>query len=197
MAGVSGNIPGSQWGLATNRHNQVEVLPTLQVPDHPEIYAVGDLAGIQQDGHPLPMVAQVGIQTGTATGKNILRQIGGQAPLPFHYHDKGTIDVIGRNAAVAHIWHRSFTGFLAWLIWVGVHIFNLIGFRNRLLVLIDWAWAYLFSEHGVRLILPSEDLLGKAPVAVESQAQKEVPVGIDLPNRKDRAPVFSDGPRGK
>jgi hypothetical protein len=80
--------------------------------------------------------------------------VAGQSLLPFHYHDKGTLDVIGRNSAVAYIWGRSFRGFPAWLIWVGVHIFNLIGFRNRLLLLIDWAWAYLFSEHGVRLIVP-------------------------------------------
>ena len=156
VAGVKGNMAGNQWGLPTNRHSQVEVLPTLQVPDHPEVYIVGDLAGIQQDGRPLPMVAQVGIQTGTAAGRNILRQLAGQDPLPFRYHDKGTLDVIGRNAAVAYIWGRAFQGFIAWLIWVGVHIFNLIGFRNRLLVLVDWAWAYLFSEHGVRLIVPSE-----------------------------------------
>jgi NADH dehydrogenase len=155
-AGVQGIVPGEQWGLATNRHNQVEVLPTLQAPGHPEVYVVGDLAGILQDGQPLPMVAQVGIQTGTTAGRNILRQVADQNPLPFRYHDRGTLDVIGRNSAVAYIWRRSFRGFPAWLIWVGVHIFNLIGFRNRLLLLIDWAWAYLFSEHGVRLIVPNQ-----------------------------------------
>ena len=145
----------------------MEVLPTLQVPDHPEVYVVGDLAGIQQDGRPLPMVAQVGIQTGTAAGRNILRQLAGQPPLPFRYHDKGTLDVIGRNAAVAYIWGRAFRGFPAWLMWVGVHIFNLIGFRNRLLVLVNWAWAYLFSEHGVRLIVPSEISPDKRLTAAE------------------------------
>jgi NADH dehydrogenase len=87
--------------------------------------------------------------------RNILRQMAGQDPLPFRYQDKGTLAVIGRNAAVAYIWHRSFTGFLAWLIWVGVHIVNLIGFRNRLLVLVNWAWAYLFKEYGVRLLIPA------------------------------------------
>ena len=156
-AGVRGNIPGDQWGLRTNRQNQVEVLPTLQVPGHPEVYIAGDLAGIQQDGHPLPMVAQMGIQTGSTAGRNILRQLMGQPPLPFRYHDKGTLDVIGRNAAVAYIWRRAFRGFPAWLIWVWVHIFNLIGYRNRFLVLINWAWDYLFSEHSVRLIVPSRD----------------------------------------
>ena len=155
-AGVLGNIRGNQWGPATNRHGQVEVLPTLQVPGHPEIYVAGDLAGVEQDGRPLPMVAQKGIQTGTTAGRNILRQLAGKHPLPFRYHDKGTLDVIGRYSAVAYIWRRGFRGFAAWLIWVGVHIANLIGFRNRLLVLVDWAWDYLFGEHGVRLIVSPE-----------------------------------------
>jgi len=172
-AGVRGNITGEQWGLATNRRNQVEVLPTLQTPDHPEVYVVGDLAGIQQDGPPLPMVAQMGIQTGTAAGHNILRQLAGQSPLPFRYHDKGTLDVIGRNVAVASIWGRAFRGFLAWLIWVWVHIYNLIGFRNRLLVLINWAWAYLFSEYGVRLILPSTVSSGTEPTANKRSAKAD------------------------
>ncbi|MDD5370327.1 MAG: NAD(P)/FAD-dependent oxidoreductase, partial [Anaerolineaceae bacterium] len=156
LAGVHGNPLVNQWGLPTNRHGQVELLPTLQAPGHPEVYVVGDLASIQQDGQPLPLVAQGGIQTGTTAGRNILRQIAGQPLAPFRYHDKGTLDVIGRNAAAAYIWRRAFKGFPAWLIWVGVHIFNLIGFRNRLLVLVDWAWEYFFYEHGVRLIVQSE-----------------------------------------
>jgi NADH dehydrogenase len=183
VAGVSGNIPENQWGLTANRHNQVEVFPTLQVPDHPEVYVVGDLAGIQQDGKPLPMVAQVGIQTGTAAGRNILRLLAGKAPLPFRYHDKGTLAVIGRNTAAAYIWGRSFRGFVAWLIWVGVHIFNLIGLRNRLLVLIDWAWTYLLSEHGVRLIVPSEPSPVKEASDVEIPSQETsspTPIGANL-----------------
>jgi NADH dehydrogenase len=103
--------------------------------------------------------------------------LAGLSPLPFRYHDKGTLDVIGRNAAVAYIWGRAFWGFPAWLIWVGAHIFNLIGFRNRLLVLIDWAWAYLFSEHGVRLIIPSEISPVKRPTAREVPDMAEVLVG--------------------
>lgn len=185
-AGVHGNIPGDQWGLATNRHNQVEVLPTLQMPDHPEVYIAGDLAAIQQDGHPLPMVAQVGIQTGTAAGRNILRQLAGRPPLSFRYHDKGTLAVIGRNAAAAYIWRRAFRGFPAWLIWVGVHIFNLIGYRNRLLVLIDWAWEYLFSEHGVRLIAPSEVSPRKNLTANEIRDKAVVLGGVDNPKETDK-----------
>lgn len=180
-AGVLGNIPGEQWGLATNRLNQVEVLPTLQVPGHPEVYIAGDLAGIQQDGHPRPMVAQMGIQTGSIAARNILRQISGQTPLPFRYRDKGTLDVIGRNAAAAHISRRAFRGFLAWLIWVWVHIFNLIGYRNRFLVLIDWAWDYLFSEHSVRLILPTEIHTGRGFTVMGIPEVEDVKAGNDSP----------------
>jgi NADH dehydrogenase len=172
-AGVRGDLPSDPWGLATNRRNQVEVLPTLQVPDHPEVYITGDLTGIQQDGRPLPMVAQVGIQTGATAGRNVMRQLAGKPLLPFRYRDKGTLDVIGRNAAAAYIWRRAFRGFPAWLIWVGVHIFNLIGLRNRLLVLIDWAWSYLFGEYGVRLIVPSKPLSEKKSATVEIPATPE------------------------
>ena len=112
-AGLQGNLPGNQWGLTTTRRNQIEVLPTLQLPNHPEVYVVGDLAAIQQDGRPLPMVVQVGIQTGVMAAHNIVGQLAGQAPLPFRYKDLGTLGVIGRNAAVAYLWNRSFTGFLA------------------------------------------------------------------------------------
>jgi len=155
-AGVQGNIPSNQWGLAINRHNQTEVLPTLQVPGHPEAYVVGDLAGILQDERLLPMVSQVGIQSGSAAARNILRQLASQPPLPFRYHDYGTWDVIGRNAAVVSLWGLSFRGFGAWLMWVVLHIYRLNGLRNRLVLLINWAADYLFREHGIRLIVPSE-----------------------------------------
>lgn len=174
-AGVNGNIRGNRWGFKTNRHNQVEVLPTLQVPDHPEVYVVGDLAGIQQDGRPLPQVAQMGMQTGTTAGKNILRQMVGKPPLAFRYHDKGTMDVIGRNAAAAYIWGIAFHGFLAWLLWAGVHIFYLIGFRNRLMVLIDWAWDYLFAEHGVRIILSDSEWSREKPAAGGKSMTTDLP----------------------
>ena len=92
---VLGNIPDDAWGLAANAHNQLEALPTLQVPGHPEVYVVGDLAGLRQDGLPLPMVAQLGIQTGAHAGRNILRQAAGQPPVPFHYRDIGVLTWLG------------------------------------------------------------------------------------------------------
>src|SRR5512133_243349 len=154
-AGVRGEPALSAWGLPVGRGGQVDVQPTLQVSGHPEVYVVGDLAHVEHRGRPLPMVAQPAMQEGVAAARNILRQVRDATPVPFHYHDLGTLAVIGRNAAVANIFGGAFTGFFAWLLWLGVHIFNLIGFRNRLIVLIDWAWDYVFWERGVRLIVPT------------------------------------------
>jgi NADH dehydrogenase len=100
------------------------------------------------------MVAPVAVQQGVAAARNITRQISGQGPQAFHYQDRGTMATIGRNAAVARLGERNFTGFLAWMIWLIVHLFNLIGFRNRLLVMINWSWDYFFFERAVRFILP-------------------------------------------
>jgi NADH dehydrogenase len=134
----------------------VAVEPTLQIPDHPEVYVIGDLAYFEQDGEMLPMVAQVAIQGGVATAQNIERQLAGQDPLPFRYHDRGTMATIGRNNAAAVAYGRMFTGFPAWVLWLSIHLFYLIGYRNRLLVLINWARQYLFRENAACRILPSE-----------------------------------------
>ena len=115
---------------------------------------MGDLANAKQEGRPLPMIAPVAIQQGTAAGQNITRRMQGKDPLPFHYSDRGMMTTIGRNAAVAFFAGRAFSGFAAWIVWLSVHLVKLIGFRNRLLVLINWAWDYLFYERSVRLILP-------------------------------------------
>ncbi len=154
-AGVAGSTLAGEWGLPVDRHGQVKVLPTLQAPGHPEVYVAGDLACVEEKGHPLPMLAQPALQEGAHAARNILRQARGQEPAPFPYKDLGTLAVIGRNAAVAQILGLHLSGFFAWLIWVGVHIVNLIGFRNRAVVLINWAADYLFFEKDIRLILPA------------------------------------------
>jgi NADH dehydrogenase len=153
-AGVRGDPLAQRLGLPTARDGRVVVLPTLQVPSHPEVYVIGDLAYVEEEGHPLPMMGPVAIQQGESAARNIARQMAGQAPLPFHYWDRGTMVTIGRNAAVAHPFRRAFTGFPAWVLWLIFHLFKLIGFRNRLLVLINWAWDYFLYERAVRLILP-------------------------------------------
>lgn len=153
-AGVRGETFTGGAGIPARGDGRIPVGPTLQVAGHPEIYVVGDLSYFEQDGRPLPMVAPVAAQEGTAAARNIARSIAGHAPFPFRYRDPGSMVILGRNAAVARMRGLSLTGFPAWLLWVGVHIFKLIGFRNRLLVLINWAWDYFFFERAVRLILP-------------------------------------------
>ena len=155
-AGVSGEAPGSeeQKQVSVSANKRIRVLPTLQVPDHPHVYVAGDLTYLEEKGRPLPMIAPVAIQQGKWAAQNILRQAGGKEPRPFIYKDKGAMVTIGRNAAVTRIGAREFRGFFAWTIWIVIHIMNLIGFRNKLFVIINWIWDYLFFERSVRLILP-------------------------------------------
>jgi NADH dehydrogenase len=155
-AGVRGEPLASLSGIPAGSDGRVSVLPTLQIPTHPEIYVVGDLARIDANGQILPMVAQVAIQSAVAAAQNIGRRIAGQEPLPFRYHDRGSMITIGRNTAGVAIGPRTYTGFFAWLLWLIIHLFNLIGFRNRIMVLINWAWDYLLYERAVRFVFPSE-----------------------------------------
>ena len=154
VAGVRGESLAQNAGLELTQNERVKVLPTLQVLDHPEIYVIGDLAYFEDNGKPLQMMAPVAIQQATMAAHNIRMQIQGKSPEPFHYQDPGVMVIIGRNTAIALVKNRTFTGFPAWVLWLTVHIFKLIGFRNRLLVLINWALDYFFYERGVRIILP-------------------------------------------
>lgn len=132
---------------------RVRVTPTLNLPLFPDVFVIGDAAFlVNGDGQPLPMLSTVAIQQGKAAAKNIRRLIEGKEALPFHYKDPGLLATIGRNAAVARIFGVSFSGFIAWVIWVFLHIYRIIGFRNRLLVMFNWAWDYFFYDNQVRLI---------------------------------------------
>jgi NADH dehydrogenase len=132
---------------------RVRVAPTLQLPEHPEVFVLGDAAYLlNRDGQPLPMLSSVAIQQGKAAALNIRRITNGKRPERFHYKDPGLLATIGRNAAVARIWGVSLSGFIAWVIWVFLHIYRLIGFRNRILVFLNWAWDYIFYENQIRLI---------------------------------------------
>lgn len=153
-AGVRANQLADKLGVAQGRGARVIVEPTLQLPEHPEVYVVGDMAYIEHgEGLPVPQVAPAAIQQGTAAARNILRQIAGEEQLPFVYKDPGTMVTVGRNTGVARLWGRSIRGFLAWAAWLVVHLVKLIGFRNRLVVLTNWAWNYIFFDRAVRLIL--------------------------------------------
>ncbi|GGN01539.1 pyridine nucleotide-disulfide oxidoreductase [Thermus composti] len=142
--GVRGNpLPG----LPQDPRGRVPTDPYLRLPDHPEVYVVGDVNGLG-----LPGVAPVALQQGAWAAHNLLRTLKGEAPLPFRYRDRGQLAVIGRNKAVAELGRLAFAGFPAWLLWALVHVRELIGFRNRLLVLLSWALAYFFREPGVRVL---------------------------------------------
>jgi NADH dehydrogenase len=107
---------------------------------------------VNGDGQPLPMLSTVALQEARTAAENISRLVQGKTLQKFRYKDPGLLATIGREAAVARIWGLSFSGFVAWVIWVGLHIYRLIGFRNRLVVMINWAWDYIFYENQVRLI---------------------------------------------
>lgn len=153
-AGVRGDPAVGAWGLPVGRSGRVPVEETLQVPGHPEVFVVGDLAYLESGGTPLPQVAQVALHQGAAAADNIVGLRESKAPRPFVYKDLGVLAVVGRNAAVAQVWGRTFTGLPAWVLWLTIHLAWLIGFRNRLVVLVNWAWNYIFYRRAVRLILP-------------------------------------------
>ena len=151
-AGVAASPLAKSLGVPLDRVGRVWAEPTLQVPGQPEIFIIGDVCALQQDGKLLPGVAQVAMQEGAHAARNILRAIHGEPPAPFRYRDYGTMAVIGRGSAVADIGPLETSGFFAWVFWLFLHIFWLIGFRNRLAVLGEWAWSYLTLQRRVRLI---------------------------------------------
>ena len=131
---------------------RVRILPTLQLPGHPEVFVIGDTAYLEENGQALPMIATVAIQQGVTAAKNIRRNMDNSPLETFHYKDPGLLATVGRNAAVARIFGISFSGFIAWVIWVFLHIYRIIGFRNRLVIMFNWMWDYLFYDNQVRLI---------------------------------------------
>lgn len=152
-AGVQASPLARSLGAPLDRAGRVLVEPDLSVPGHAEVFVIGDLAAVKNaDGSFVPGVAPAAIQEGTHTAKNIARMIDGQPLLPFRYHDKGSLATIGRAAGVADFGRVKLSGFIAWAAWLSVHIFFLIGFRNRLFVILQWAWAYVTFQRGVRLI---------------------------------------------
>ena len=157
-AGVMASGLGALLGAALDRQGRVLVGPDCTLPNHPEVFVIGDLAHFNgPDGQPLPGVAQVAIQMGEAAAKNIARDLRGEPRKPFHYFDKGSMATIGRAAAVAVSGKLHLKGFIAWMAWLFVHILFLIGFRNRIMVIMEWAWAYLSFEKAARLITGNTD----------------------------------------
>jgi NADH dehydrogenase len=152
-AGVRSAEFTDRLGVQQGPAGRVRVNPTLQLPQHSEVFVIGDAAYLEDGkGQPLPMLATVAQQEAKVAAKNLQNILKGEDLEPFQYKDPGLLATIGRNAAVARIWGLSFSGFIAWMIWVWLHIFRLIGFRNRLTVLINWAWDYVFYDNQIRLI---------------------------------------------
>lgn len=162
LASPLGRKIAERTGAPIDRSGRISVEPDLTVPGHPEIFVIGDLAAFtHQTGKLLPGVAQTAIQGGVYAAKTIEKRLRGEPVKPFHYWDKGNLAVIGRFAAVADLNWLRLAGFPAWLIWVFVHLFYIIEFQNRLLVMIQWAWLYLTFGRSARLIT------GKSPLPLD------------------------------
>jgi NADH dehydrogenase len=164
-AGVAASPLARSLGVPLDRAGRVQVQPDLTIPGHSEVFVIGDLAAAISHGQPVPGVAPAAIQEGRHAARCIRHALADKSSTPFYYRDRGTLATIGRAAAVADFGRLKFTGFLAWLAWMLVHIAFLIGFRNRVFVLLSWVWAYLTFQRGARLITGgSEQLLPPVPV---------------------------------
>lgn len=152
-------------GAGQDRAGRIRVDDNLNIPDHPDIYALGDMVHFEVKGEPLPGLAPVAIQQGKHAAKQILSDLSGRGKEPFHYFDKGTMATIGRASAVAEVGRFHFWGILAWLVWLFVHLMYLVGFRNRLVVFIQWLWNYATYRQGVRLITSRAQLRREEPEA--------------------------------
>lgn len=158
--GVAASPLGKQLGVETDKAGRVFVEPDLSLPEHKNIFVIGDMASIKQEnGEPVPGVSPAAMQMGTATAKNILADQKDQPRKNFKYVDKGSMATIGRSKAIAHVAGLKMKGFIAWVFWLFLHVFFLIGFRNRVVVMLEWFWAYLTRERSARLITgDAEDL---------------------------------------
>lgn len=184
-AGVAASPLGKKLGAPVDRAGRVLVNPDLSLPGHPEVFVIGDLASLKDgSGKMVPGIAPAAMQEGKATAENIARDLRGEPRRDFRYLDKGTLATIGRAAAVADFGKVHISGFLAWLAWLFIHIFFLIGFRNRIIVLIQWAWSYLTYERGARLITGDTRLPSWTPETTSPDPvarSQESGVGTQLP----------------
>ena len=155
-AGVAASPLARDLGAPLDRAGRVIVQPDLSVPGHPEIFVAGDLASLQYDGKPVPGVAPAAKQMGRHVAQAIRARLQGRAPVPFRYRDFGNLATIGRMAAVVDLHGFRFSGLLAWWFWLAAHVFFLIGFRNRMVVMIDWAQAYWSYQRSARIILGAD-----------------------------------------
>jgi NADH dehydrogenase len=174
-AGVAASPLARSLGVPLDRAGRVHVQPDLTIPGHDEVFVIGDLAALEQDGHPVPGVSPAAMQEARHVAANIRRKVDGGSYTPFRYFDKGSFAVIGRGAAVGTVLDKvKLSGLVAWLAWLFIHIMYLIGYRNRALVLFDWAYSYLTFRRGARLITGDasvDRLLAQGPHATPSSKQ--------------------------
>jgi NADH:ubiquinone reductase (H+-translocating) len=171
-AGVAASSLGKKLGASIDRAGRVMVNDDLTIPNHPEVFVIGDLATLKDKyGNPLPGVAPVALQEGRYVAKVIARDLQGSPRQNFNYIDKGSLATIGRAAAIAEFRKIHISGYIAWLAWLFIHIFFLIGFRNRMIVLIQWAWSYFTYERGARLITGDTTLPGWPNAKPESEPE--------------------------
>jgi NADH:quinone reductase (non-electrogenic) len=183
-AGVAASPLGKSLGVPVDRAGRVLVAPDLSIPGHPDVFVIGDLAALKdKNGKWLPGLAPVAMQQGTFVAKNIQRETRGESRQDFHYFDKGTLATIGRAAGVAEIRKIHISGYMAWLAWLFVHIFFLIGFRNRILVLVQWTWSYLTFERGARLITGDTHLPGWTELEKEQPATHAAEPALSAPRK--------------
>lgn len=161
--GVAASPIGKQLGVETDKAGRVFVEPDLSIPGHKNIFVIGDMASLKQEnGEPVPGVSPAAMQMGSTTAKNILADMKGTERKIFRYVDKGTMATIGRSKAIVDIRGFKFKGFIAWMMWLFLHVFFLIGFRNRIIVMLEWFWAYLTRERSARLITGDAEELRNA-----------------------------------
>ncbi|MEP7214370.1 MAG: NAD(P)/FAD-dependent oxidoreductase [Acidobacteriota bacterium] len=173
--GVAASPLGKALNTEIDKAGRVFVEPDLTVPGCEKVFVIGDMASIKQEnGQPVPGVSPAAMQMGKSAASNILRDIKGEPRVNFHYVDKGTMATIGRSKAIADLrgWH--FSGFIAWMMWLFLHVFFLIGFRNRLGVLIEWFWAYMTRERSARLITGDAEELRDAVTFMEGESANAI-----------------------
>lgn len=195
-AGVQASPLGKLLEVETDRRGCVLVNATLNPPGHPEIFVCGDLAHFEQDGKQVPGVAQPAMQMGDHVARMVEQDLKGTARSAFHYFDKGDMATIGRMAAVAKIewpFKAHWSGFMAWITWLTIHIFFLIGFRNRIFVFWEWAWTYFTFTHGARLITGSQEL----PGWTEQQGVSGPEAGLPVDPTSPEFHAALSAPRGK
>jgi NADH dehydrogenase len=160
QASPLGRLLANRTGVSIDSAGRIQVSPDLSIPGHPEILITGDLAHIMQNGKLVPGVAPAAMQQGSYAARSVLARVQGKQPAPFHYKDKGNLATIGRNHAVAELGKLHFSGYLAWLLWLFIHLLYIVGFENRLLIAIQWGFEYFTWNRGARLITGPSSLQG-------------------------------------